>query len=162
MLEIPISERKKAEIRKQTKAAIEMMDETLASLKAKLKGGKPLNHQELQSLRFIIKERPKMEYAIVETKEEKIEEGKLRDYVESLWSLTELIYGEDTKSKLTRELWDKIADDMGYYRCSKCGELHEKDRECMFVEYKEHNRDNEHNEDNEVVEEEEQGGGAVC
>ena len=131
-----VSDRKKRSIRQKKKDTIETVEELIANLRQKQQEGKNLNTKELDSLKWGIKYIEDTEQEMVEkTAEEVLPEGKLKDYIENQVKLTKIVFGEDNKrSKLTKEVVDKIIDEMGYYSCV-CGFIHEKDRECMFLEY---------------------------
>jgi len=132
---MPVSDRKKRHIRQKKKEAIEVMEETIDALRKKQQSGRNLNTKELDTLKWAINNMEEMEHEIIEKTEDILPEGKLKEYIENLHRLQVIVYGEGTKNKLTKEIWEKIIDEMGYYRCSKCGECHGKERLCVFEEY---------------------------
>jgi len=153
---MPLSDRKKRKIREQKKLGIEMAIETLEALRAKQQSGKNLNTKELDSMKWAIKYIDDTEHEVVQKIEDVLPEGELKQWVDNHIRLQNKMieFTGNRRYKLTREENDKVVDEVGYYRCGLCGELHGKDRKCMFDEYislKEKNINNE--EENDIEDE---------
>lgn len=144
---IKLGRRKKASSRKSKQEmndlyaqSFEALQGAIKNINQKLLNGKSVSDEEIR----LLKKSPQIIQSFQhrelgqEKEEEILPEGKLKQWVENHFRLTKLVFGEDNKrSKLTKEKWDSIADEMGYFRCVGCGDLHIKGRKCLFVEYAE-------------------------
>jgi hypothetical protein len=132
-----LSDRKKRSIRQKKKDAIETVEETIEAIRKKQQSGKTLNTKELDSLKWGIKYIEDTEHEIVEKVQDVIPEGKLKTYVDNLERIQNRMIEctGNRRYKLDKEQFNGVADEMGYFRCELCGELHVKGRECMFNEY---------------------------
>jgi len=91
----------------------------------------------LKNSREIIRSLQETQKDIDTVAEETLPEGRLKEWVEQLYSLQEL-YREaidNPTAALTKEATEQVADASGYYVCNKCSHLHLKGRECMFSEF---------------------------
>jgi hypothetical protein len=118
---------------KGTKKAINTINKLLDE-------GKPLSDEQFRFLKKapdLIMMYENLERGRQEEIEEVLPEGKLKNYVEGLVSLqSKLREALDNKRfVLNKEAWDKVLEDVGYYRCGLCGETHLKNNECAFKEY---------------------------
>jgi len=120
-----ISKRREADWRKELKENIDLLKQAKASIKNKLDKGETLRDQDLRFLEHYPDILRELREKQVQTKEETLEEGKLKTYIERLWKLKEIGKLED------------VIEATGYYRCEQCGELHVLNRKCMYEEYKE-------------------------
>jgi len=120
-----ISKRKEAEWRKELKEDIELLKQTKENIKNKVDKGETLRDQELRFLEHYPDLLWKLREKQVQTKEETLEEGVLKTYIERLWKLKEIGNLEE------------VIEATGYYRCEQCGELHALNRKCIYEEYKE-------------------------
>lgn len=99
---------------------------TLDAINSKLDSGKPLSDEEIRFLKNSDSLLKDIQHREKEQDQGPcILEGKLKQFIDMCeWERS--IYTGDR---------EKLFDDLGYYRCSRCGELHLKDRECAFIEY---------------------------
>lgn len=122
---MPISGRKSNEIRQKKKAIVEAVKKAIDSIIAKVDAGDSLRDEDLRFLKTAMKEWPALEEALAEDKEEiGLPDGKLKTFIENLLRLQEI------------GPLEKVVEKAGYYRCEKCGELHLKNRPCMYEEFK--------------------------
>lgn len=119
-----LSGRKQNEIRQKKKQIVEAVKKAIDSIIAKADNKEPLRDEDLRFLKVAMKEWPALEESLAEKEEDfALSEGKLKEFVERMWKFKDLGPIE------------KILEKTGYYRCLLCNELHDKGRECMYVEF---------------------------
>lgn len=122
---MPVSGRKENEIRQKKKQIVEAVKKAIDSIIAKVDAKESLRDEDLRFLKTAMKEWPALEESLAESKEDVgLPEGRLKEFIERL-----LIFQEIGSL-------DKVVEATGYYRCPACGELHAKQRICMYEEYK--------------------------
>jgi len=126
-----VSERKQADMRKELKESIDLLKQAKTSIKNKLDKGETLRDQDLRFLEHYPDILRELREKQIQTKEETLEEGKLKIFIERLWKFKEI-------GNL-----DEVIEASGYYRCEECGELHALNRKCIYEEYKEFRTDEE-------------------
>jgi len=122
---MPVSGRKENEIRQKKKQIVDAVKKAIDSIIKKVDEGESLRDEDLRFLKTAMKEWPAFEESLAEGKEEiGLPEGRLKEFIERLVQLQEI------------GPLDTILDAAGYYRCPACGELHVKQRSCMYEEFK--------------------------
>lgn len=122
---MPVSGRKENEMRQKKKQIVEAVKKAIDSIIAKVDAGDSLRDEDLRFLKTAMKEWPALEESLAEGKEEiGLPEGRLKEFIERLVKLQEIGTLED------------VIEKAGYYRCPVCGELHVKNRSCMYEEFK--------------------------
>lgn len=102
----------------------------------KMGSGQYLRDEEIRFLKRFDELIMVAESRVEESKEEDvILSGNLKQFIEQHWYLTELIFGKDTKQKLTEDVYNRIIKEMGYRRCEICNEIHPSESKCLFEEY---------------------------
>lgn len=119
-----ISARKDYEIRTKKKKVIKAIHKAIDAITKKLDAGESPRDEDLRFLRHVFEDLRLLEESIVEeTQEKDLPEGSLKAFVERAWELSKIGSIE------------QVIEATGYYRCSKCNELHIKGRECIYQEY---------------------------
>ena len=120
-----ISKRKEYEIRTKKKRIIKAINKAIEALIDKGDKGETYRDEDLRFLRNVFKDLKALEESIADDKKgEELPEGNLKKFVEMEWKLKDI-----SKDR------DKVVELTGYYRCTKCGDLHIKTRPCMYEEY---------------------------
>jgi ribosomal protein L32 len=120
-----VSGRKENEIRQKKKQIVEAVKKAIDSIIAKADNKEPLRDEDLRFLKTAMKEWPALEESLAETKEDiGLPEGRLKEFIERLVVLQEV------------GSLEQIIAATDYYRCPSCGELHVRQRPCMYEEFK--------------------------
>jgi len=137
-----ISERRRADIRKELKRGLKILNTEMDNIENMQEKGVCIRDQQLRFLEHYPGIRMEYEGLVAQSlkdEEAKIPEGALKIFVEMAW-----------KHKDIGTL-EQITEAAGYYRCDKCRELHVISRECMYTEYEKYNEDKDTEEEQEEV-----------
>ena len=121
------SKKSKEQLERMLAEARKGIMKALESLTTKLNKGKVLRDEEFRFLKKapdIVSYLEEREKAHDNERDEGLPEGRLREFVEMEWRLSEICKDRD-----------QVIEATGYYRCLECGETHKKAEPCMYKQF---------------------------